>query len=309
MKKLVITTALLVVCILGIELFLRQYYGFCDAVLLRADPDYEYISLPHQARFRLGNHICYNSVSMRSAEVDSSAFIILGFGDSVINGGGYTDQDSLATSILTSRLTERYHKKVQFLNISAGSWGPDNCYAYLKKHGDFHAKCIFLFVSSHDAYDNMDFEKIIDVQDGFSSKQYPSAIFELVNRYLVPHVRGLMKKSSPGEQQLGINKKKANSLFNAGFPSFLSYTREKGIPLVIYLHADAAERKKGFYNEQGQEIISFARRNNVELIMDVDNDLKPADYRDYIHFNASGQHKMAMTVFAYTTGLFEKYKW
>lgn len=37
------------------------------------------------------------------------------------------------------------------LNISAGSWGPDNCAAYLKHYGLFGAKAMSLLVSSHDA--------------------------------------------------------------------------------------------------------------------------------------------------------------
>ena len=120
---------------------------------------------------------------MRSEEVDTSASIILGFGDSVINGGVQTEQDSLATTILSDELSNTAGRKVQFLNISTGSWGPDNCFAYVKKHGNFGAQDMYLFVSSHDAYDNMNFEKIVGVNESFPSKQYKSAIAELFIRY------------------------------------------------------------------------------------------------------------------------------
>lgn len=66
--------------------------------------------------------------------VDSSAFIVLGLGDSVINGGVLTDQDSLATTRLSELLSKLIRKKVQVLNVSAGSWGPDNCEAYLNRY-------------------------------------------------------------------------------------------------------------------------------------------------------------------------------
>ena len=160
----------MIVLLFILEVFLRQYFGFCNTVLIREDADFEYIAQPNQDRFRFRNHIKYNSFSMRSEAVDSAAVLILGFGDSVINGGVLTDQDSLATTILSDSLTKIHRNKIQFLNVSAGSWGPDNCFAYLKKYGDFGAKSIYLFVSSHDAYDNMNFEKIVDVSESLPSK-------------------------------------------------------------------------------------------------------------------------------------------
>ena len=140
--------AYFIVLIVAVELFLRLYFGFCDTVLMKEDPNYEYIAQPSQDRFRFRNHIKYNALSMRSEEVDTSALLILGFGDSIINGGVQTDHDSLATTLLSDSLSNAENKKIQFLNISAGSWGPDNCFAYLKKHGNFGAKRIFLFVRS-----------------------------------------------------------------------------------------------------------------------------------------------------------------
>jgi hypothetical protein len=88
--------------------------------------------------------------------------IILGFGDSVINGGTIIDQDSLATTITENQLQNRIGNGVRFLNISAPSWGPDNCAAYLNKYGSFNARMLVLFVSSHDAHDNMTLKKWLE---------------------------------------------------------------------------------------------------------------------------------------------------
>ena len=180
-KYLIYIIAVVVIVLIGAELFLRVYYGFCDAVLATESAKYEYIAQPSQDRFRFRNTIKYNSLSMRSEEIDTAAILILGFGDSVINGGVQTDHGSLATTILSDTLTKLYNKKVQFLNIAMGSWGPDNCYAYLNEHGDLGARHIFLFVSSHDAYDNMTFEKIVDHHESYPSSQYPLALIELVD--------------------------------------------------------------------------------------------------------------------------------
>jgi len=284
----------------SVEIFLRKYYGFCDTVLMKEDPDFEYIAQPNQKRFRFGNNVEYNSFSMRSKEVDTSAVIILGFGDSVFNGGVQTDQDSLASTLLSDTLTRIEGKKVQFLNISAGSWGPDNCFAYLKKYGNFGAVNIFLFVNSHDAYDNMTFEKIVDVHESFPSKQYKLAIWELVDRYLYPRVKKIFSHhKEQSDESLGINKKKSESKFNSGFEDFYEYSISANIPLTIYLHAEKGELEAGSYNDQGKEIISFASTHNIPIIKDLENGLKQKDFRDIIHINEQGQRKMEENVLKY----------
>jgi len=303
MKKHFIILGVVIILFISLEIFLRSYYGFCDSVLMEEDPDFEYIAQPNQTRFRFRNLILYNSKSMRSAEVDTTASIFLGFGDSVINGGVQTAHDSLATTLLCDMLTKQYGAKVQFLNISAGSWGPDNCYAYLKKYGNFGAKSIFLFVSSHDAYDNMTFEKIVDIHESFPSKQYTLALHELVSRYLFPRIKKTVKTD-----HTGINKKQMDSIFNTGFSSFFDYSKEMKIPLIIYLHADREELMDNSYNEQGQEIIRFANENNIPIILDLEKGLELSDFRDNIHLTNSGQKKLAELVLTELLLCYQKIK-
>lgn len=303
MNKKLIIVIIATVSLLSVEIFLRQYYGFCDTVLIKESSNFEYIAQPNQHRFRFRNHVKYNSKSMRSEEVDTTSNIILGFGDSVINGGVQTDQDSLATTVLSDTLSKLQGRKLQFLNISAGSWGPDNCYAYLKEYGDFGAESIFLFVSSHDAYDNMKFEKIVGINESFPNNQYPLALYELVDRYLIPRLKGMLKKPSFNSGDLAINKKKKNSIFNTGFHSFLSYSKEKNIPFTLYLHAEREELESGSYNQQGQEIIRFAKENNIPIILDLENGLSLSDFRDEIHLNSKGQRKIADLIIKYMSTL------
>lgn len=288
-KKIGVGLIILVLAVVGAEVFLRSY-GFCDAVLYREDPDFEYIANPNQARFRYGNHIRYNSNSMRSEEVDTTAYIIIGFGDSILNGGQQTDNDALATTILSDTLSKIQGRKVQFLNVSEKSWGPDNSFEYLRKYGRFGAHAIYLFVSSHDAHDIMTFDKVVDVVKDYPSKQYPLALFELSDRYILPKLLG-----TPENENLQINEKE-NGVLNEGFMSFLSYSKDQNIPLTIYLHAEAKEVEAGSYNEDGQEIIQFAKDNDVPLILDMENGMSISDFRDYIHINPAGQKKMAEIV-------------
>ncbi|SFD29995.1 hypothetical protein SAMN04489722_10755 [Algibacter lectus] len=299
MNKKVRYIALAAILIIAIELIMRIHFGFCDTVLIKESKNYEYIAKPNQNRFRFGNHIKYNKFSMRNEEIDTASIKILGFGDSVINGGTPTDHDSLATSFLSKTLTSFCNKKVQFLNISAGSWGPDNCFAYLKEHGDWNAKSIFLFVSSHDAYDNMNFEKIVDVNKSYPSKQYSLALYELVDRYILPRLTSKFEKSTTSTDNLGINKKTETSIFNTGFSAFHNYSKEQNIPLTIYLHAEKEELKSKNYNKHGQKIIEFARVNNIPIILDLENGLQLSDFRDGIHINNKGQKKLANIITKY----------
>jgi len=295
-RKIYIGFGIVVLILMSAEIYLRIYWGFCDAVLIKEDADYEYIAQPNQKRFRFRHTIYYNKESMRSDEIDTSAIKVLFFGDSIINGGTLTDQDSLATTILSDTLSAFCNKKIQVLNISAGSWGPDNCYAYLNKNGNYDAKYIFLIVSSHDAYDNMDFEKVVGKNAGFPDKQYKSAIYELLDRYLLPRLSMRSEHSTDKESELGINKKKIGSSFNSGFKSFSIYTQKHNIPFIIFLHAETKELKAGKYNEEGQEIIQFAREQNLPIIEDLKNGLEASDFRDGIHLNEKGQKKLSKMV-------------
>lgn len=272
-----------------IEIYLRAYWGFCNSVLMMESKNYEYIAQPNQSRFRFRNHILYNSFSMRSPEPDTSAFTILGLGDSVINGGVMVDQDSLATTILSKELTEISKKKVQVLNISAGSWGPDNTYAYLKEKGDFKAKVVLLVVSSHDAYDNMDFLPVIDKVPRFESHQYLSAIWELTDRYAIPYLKGA------GNFDKDIPVKKNGIEFNTGFMNLYQYCQNKKIPFIVYLNPDIYELKGKKYYIEGQRIIKFCTEYKIPIIEGISN-TEINDYRGPIHMNSRGQRHMANAI-------------
>lgn len=280
------------------EIVLRKVYGFCDAVLIKEDKDFEYIAMPNQDRVRFGHAIHYNKFSMRSPELsEADTSIILGLGDSVINGGTLTDQDSLATTILSKYLTDSLGKNTLMLNISAGSWGPDNVAAYLNKFGDFQAKLMVLVVSSHDAHDNMHFEKIVGVSPDFPDHQYSLALVELWDRYIYPRYIGNRFKQDAKNRELGIYKN--DTAFNTGFDSLLAFSERKKIPFIIYLNPEISEIKKGKYNSQGLEIIDYCSKHNILLLNGLDEGFNESDHRDNIHINDKGQRKMANVLLPY----------
>ncbi|QIL75107.1 hypothetical protein [Hymenobacter sp. HDW8] len=296
LKRSLYAVSILAVSLLLTEVILRKEYGLGDAILFRADNQFEYIAVP-QRRFRFHKTSFYNRFSQRNRELmPSDTTVILGFGDSVINGGAQTDQDSLATTLLSAYLSKGKSNKTLVINIGAGSWGPDNCFAYLQKYGDFGAKAILLVVSSHDAYDNMSFKRTVGVHPSYPKKQYRLALFEVVAHYVYP--RYILKYFAASRApdalttDLVINKQAVGTPFNSGFANFNTYARRKNIPLVIYLHADKAELKSKQYNRQGQEILSFCRTNAISVIQELDYNFHESDYRDVIHLSEKGQRHM-----------------
>ncbi|MCD8266931.1 MAG: hypothetical protein LUC33_07245, partial [Prevotellaceae bacterium] len=258
-------------------------WGFCDSPLLVESDKYEYICAPAQDRHRFGQHIHYNSHSQRSEEPDTQRTIVLGLGDSVINGGVMTDQQDLATE-------QASDERTQILNISAGSWGPDNCAAYLRERGLFGARLMLLVVSSHDAHDNMDFQPVVGVSASFPDRQYRSAIVELWQRYLLPRITRKKDTADPDRQVAeGVGIHKAGKTFNTGFDELKGMADEAGIDMVIYLHPDQKEMSERRFNEQEEEIIAWAKANGVELTSGLDAGESLGTYRDGIHLNAEGQ--------------------
>ncbi|WP_300021519.1 hypothetical protein [uncultured Maribacter sp.] len=290
MKNRITTICITLLILFTVEIILRYYFGFCNAPLYISDANFEYIAAPNQNGERFGNTYNFNSYSQRSKEIDSIKIKILGLGDSVIYGGIQSDQDSIATSIFNEKLDN-----LQMLNISSGSWGPDNCAAYLNKYGIFNAKAMFLLVSSHDAFDNMDFKQVVGQHLSYPKKQYKIAWSELINRYLYPKIKKLFLKKAildPDEKaEKGISKN--GKVFNPGFNELYMLSKKQQIPLTIYLHAEQSELLQKKYNSQGQIIIDWATSHNIEIIKELDYNFTKSDYRDKIHLNSKGQKKLS----------------
>lgn len=292
--KLLLSFVLFVLFI-AIEIVLRFCFGFCDAVLYQSSPAYEYIALPNQHRYRFFSHIDYNSFSQRSEEPDSTKTIVLGLGDSVIFGGTMLDQDSIATTLFSKETG------MQMLNISSGSWGPDNCAAYLREKGTFGAKAMVLVCSSHDAFDVMSHIPVVGIYPNYPDKQYKLAIWEVVDRYLLPRIKVYFRGKQlldPDAQVVekvksdeGVAKKALN--FDPGFDQLLQISEGKHIPFFIYLHPEVCEVMSRKYKEGGLMIMEWAKTHHIKLIDGLNEGVTVDMYRDVIHLNEKGQRNLA----------------
>ncbi len=280
------------------EAILRLGFGFCNALLYQSSDHYEYIAQPNQDRHRFGVRLRTNSYSQRSEEPDSTKTIVLGLGDSIIFGGGWMDNDSLATSLFSKETG------MQMLNISCGSWGPDNSVAYLREKGTFGAKAMVLVCSSHDAYDAMTFAPVVGVWPNYPERQYRLAIWEAIDRYVIPYIK-TKTKTKRYVDVTNKNKNKNNNVhedsqviqkspyFVKGFDDLKQMADSLQIPLYIYLHAEQGELKRQCYNEMGQQIVLWADSAQVTLINGIKEGERIDMYHDIIHFNEKGQRHLA----------------
>ncbi len=289
LKKLIII--LLILAVAG-ELAGRFVLGLGDMPIYIEDDDYEYIFAPNQEATRFGNVIRTNEYSMRSAPLsDNDKTRVLKIGDSIINGGNHVDQDSLATTMMEQDLQE-WAPNTRVLNISAGSWGPDNAFAYINKHGHFDASMMVLVFSSHDLHDNRHFRKVVGKHPSWPGEKPMLALTDGFFRYVWPKIAG-------SEDEYAYLDGFDDSAVNPGWDQFYQYTQQHDIDLLVYLHPEQEEVENGSYNADGQQIIATLESNGINYILGLEHAFDATHYRDNIHLNAAGQKKLKEALYPY----------
>lgn len=287
----IILLSLFALLLIG-ELIARFWVGLGDPPVYRADADFEYIQAPDQDLYRFGRHYLTNEYSMRSAPIsDKDEIRILKIGDSVINGGSLTDHDSLATTWLENILSEKYGKRIRVLNISAGSWGPDNAAAYLNRYGDFDARLMVMVYSSHDLFDQMSFDPVVGNHPSFPDEKPLLALWEGFSRYVWPAIF----QPKAGADKIHVIGEEGNRP-NPGWKFFADYAQERQIPLLVVLHPTTREIKAGEYDANGQRLMKYLRDLGVEVLEELDHKPTAEMYRDDIHYNEAGQRQLVKEV-------------
>jgi len=139
------------------ELALRHYFGFGNPPLYIGDDEIGYLLKPNQTTKRFGNRIRINQYSMRAGgftptpnEGQHRLFLI---GDSIVNGGWWTDQPQVLSNLLSQVMEQRHpEQRYETLNASANSWGPRNERAYLRRFGSFGSEAIILVINTDDLF-------------------------------------------------------------------------------------------------------------------------------------------------------------
>jgi hypothetical protein len=142
-----------------VELFLRLKYGLGNPPLYVADARTGYRLAPNQSLRRRGHRIEINQYSMRGPAIAPQpaphTLRVMLLGDSIVNGGWWTDQADLLSVKVQTQLRETQldgFAEVEVLNASANSWGPRNQLGYVLRFGTFDAQVVVLVLNTDDLF-------------------------------------------------------------------------------------------------------------------------------------------------------------
>lgn len=279
-KRIILSLVAFCLCLISVELGLRVA-GLHELPMYEVSDRYEYRFVPNQRCSVIGKDVVINNLGLRGELPDGRNNAIVWYcGDSVINGGIHTQEDSLATTIWDKHAEIQFESDVATVNISQGSWGPENTFGFCKHHLTelSSPNLIVLAVSSHDWNDRMTFCY------GGHTKDMPShnygALANVLNKYF-------------GHSNTCANQTNAYSFpEGAEFDQWLQFSRELNSKLMLYLHPTMEEIQAGTYDLNGNEILKWAGRNRVFVCKGLNN-LSENGFRDNIHLNECGQRQLA----------------
>lgn len=275
------------------EVLLRTVAGLGDPPLYRPDPAIEYVLVPGTYR-RFGNTVFVNSVHMRSSEAAlgprrQGERRVMVLGDSIVNGGSLTDQDSLATELLPTMVPELDRGTTMTVcNVSAGSWGPGNLLAYVRRFGTFDCTDAVIVLNSEDAMDVPTFTALGPEQP---TERPWLALQELVQNYGAR----LMRRTSPASPAPG-----ASGLAASALGELLDLMASHGVRCRLLFHPTRQQLDQGMDGGAGPLVAEAAARG-VECCSTADR-MREArvggfePYRDDIHPAAAGQAALARAI-------------
>ncbi|MDB5174878.1 MAG: hypothetical protein JWN51_3651 [Phycisphaerales bacterium] len=283
------------------ELFCRFYLGMGDPPLMMADPQMEYLFKPSRTYHRFGHRISYNAYSMRcddfplhKARPDELRVMVIG--DSVVNGGARVDQTDLVTSLLQKQLAQDLNRPVVVGNISAGSWGPPNELAYIKKFGLLDADVVVLVLNSDDYHDLPTFVPVVGVNPNFPDRPPISALQEAVTRGVHDYLPSLYPASPSDAPEPPATPEVVAQCLDAEREIFR--VARAGGAAVILMQYQAAD-EMGDAKEPGYAEIKAVGQECGVPIIETGPAFAAAQasgtkvFRDPIHPNAAGHKIMA----------------
>jgi hypothetical protein len=297
MKLIFLIIVLISLGLIVVEIGLRSLFGFGNPLIYIGDEQIGYLLAPNQRTRRFGNRIDINEYSMRSGSVAKTpapaSLRVLLLGDSIVNGGWWTDQKNTISSLLTLSLSSSTHdnfQQVEVLNASANSWGPRNQLAYLQRFGNFQSQVVVLVINTDDLFATAPTSLPVGRDRNYPDKKPPLALIEVWQRYIRkpqpnPELAAVQKE---GGDRVGINldaiskiaefTRQNNSKFLLVMTPLL---RELGEPGPRDYEIKARQRLKDFTQSQQMTYIDFLP------IFNATGDFK-ALYQDHIHLNLQG---------------------
>jgi hypothetical protein len=287
--------------IVVIELALRRIAGFGQPLIYLSDPDIGYLLAPSQKTRRFGNWIEINQYSMRSPEITKDAandtLRILLLGDSIVNGGWWTDQADILSIQIQQQLTTA-NTPVEVLNMSANSWGPPNQLAYLQKHGIFDSKIVVLVINTDDLFSKVPNPLIVGRDRNYPDKLPTFALEEILTRYL-GKASAVPEPSQPSEyikDPVGFNLDKIVKIQQY----ILSKNTQFLLAMTPLLREIGEPGPRDYEVKARQRLMDMTQENNITYIdfLPLFNQTPNPEtlYRDHIHLSVSGNNIVSQTL-------------
>lgn len=280
----------------AIEIGLRLFFGFGKPPLYIADPQTGYRLTPNQRTKRFGNVFEINEYSMRGPAIapqpDPQTLRVLLLGDSIANGGWWTDQSETIAVQLQQHLSAAprpAYPAVEVLNASANSWGPRNELAYLAKFGTFDSQVVLLLLNTDDLFATAPTSLQVGRDRAYPNRYPPLAIVEVLGRFWKsPPIPELQAVNQEGGDRVGVNLEAVRQLHRI--------TEQSDTRLIVamtpLLREVVPPGPRDYELKARQRVIQFADRENifyVDFLADFQNAPEPeALYRDHIHLSPEG---------------------
>ncbi|MCF4966221.1 SGNH/GDSL hydrolase family protein [Nostoc sp. CMAA1605] len=298
MKLFLLILGVVVVALVLLEIGLRSLFGFGNPLTYIADDQIGYLLAPNQRTRRFGNFIEINEYSMRSGAVAQTPPTrrVLMLGDSIVNGGWWTDQANTISSLLMASLSQQQPTEV--LNASANSWGPRNELAYLKKYGTFQAQMIVLLINTDDLFATAPTSLPVGRDRNYPNQKPALGLIEVWQRYVqkqqpIPELAAVQKEAG---DRVGVNLEaiaQIQALTQQNQSKFLlvmtPLLRELGKPGPRDYEITARQRLQDFTQAQQIAYIDFLPIFNV-------NTNPQALYQDHIHLNLQGNQIVSQEI-------------
>lgn len=296
----------LVIAIGLLELLLRLI-GFGNPLLYRADPEIGYLLAPNQQVHRFGKQILINQYSMRSPAIavthPAETLRILMIGDSIVNGGGWTDQTQTIPNLVQQQLQNSFKSKVEVLNASANSWSPRNELAYLKRFGSFEAQTVVLVINTDDLFGTAPYSVVVGRSPNYPDRKPLLALTEALHHYLL---KAKLLKPRPIPELATIQAEPgdrvgANLIAIQQIRDFVESNSARFILAITPLKREIESTGSREYERQARQrlhdLVQSQQINFVDFLPLFQTLSDPASlYQDSIHLNAIGNQQVAEQV-------------
>lgn len=277
------------------EIMLRIIWDLGNPLLYVADDQIGYLIAPNQKTRRSGNLIQINKYSMRSKSIkpikDEQTLRILLIGDSIANGGWWTDQNKTISALLEQQLSKNISNftQVEVLNASANSWNPRNELAYLKKFGTFDSQIIIILINTDDFYGQKPSSFVVGNHPSYLDQKVFFALQELWYKNQLKN----RSKSNPNKAQKETNLVDKN--LNA-ITAINNIAQEKQLQFILAITPLKSETippyGKTFQKRARTKLEELTKNQNIEYIdflpIFQEQENPETLYHDHIHLNDQG---------------------